>query len=149
MAGSREFEGSHRWTWAPARVVAAPRIGEGGAVIVDVVMLAAAFGLIVANAVFVAAEFSLVTVERSQVQRAGCRGGSWCPGGVLGRGAPAVVPPLRCAAGDHDHLAAARRRRRAPSPTCCSRPPGRFPACRGAGEAVAVAAPCSSRRWRR
>jgi CBS domain containing-hemolysin-like protein len=36
---------------------------------VDVVLLAAALGLIAANGVFVAAEFSLVTVERSQVQR--------------------------------------------------------------------------------
>ncbi|MBC6461427.1 hemolysin family protein [Actinomadura sp. HBU206391] len=37
--------------------------------ILDVVFLAAALGLIGANGVFVAAEFSLVTVERSQVQR--------------------------------------------------------------------------------
>jgi magnesium and cobalt exporter, CNNM family len=36
--------------------------------ILDFVLLAAALGLIVANAVFVAAEFSLVTVERGQVQ---------------------------------------------------------------------------------
>jgi len=43
-------------------------------VIVDVVLLAAAFGLIVANAVFVAAEFSLVTVERSQVQELAAAG---------------------------------------------------------------------------
>jgi CBS domain containing-hemolysin-like protein len=37
--------------------------------ILDLVLLAAALGLIAANGVFVAAEFSLVTVERSQVQR--------------------------------------------------------------------------------
>jgi CBS domain containing-hemolysin-like protein len=37
-------------------------------VIVDLALLAAAAGLIVANAVFVAAEFSLVTVERSQLR---------------------------------------------------------------------------------
>ncbi|MGH3390291.1 MAG: hemolysin family protein [Actinomadura sp.] len=36
--------------------------------ILDVVLLAAALALIAANAVFVAAEFSLVTVERGQVQ---------------------------------------------------------------------------------
>jgi len=36
--------------------------------ILDFVLLAAALGLIAANAVFVAAEFSLVTVERGQVQ---------------------------------------------------------------------------------
>src|SRR6266581_2541541 len=42
--------------------------------IVDLVLLAAAFGLIVANAVFVAAEFSLVTVERSQVRELAAAG---------------------------------------------------------------------------
>jgi CBS domain containing-hemolysin-like protein len=43
-------------------------------VIVYVLLLAAAFGLIAANAVFVAAEFSLVTVERSQVQELAAAG---------------------------------------------------------------------------
>jgi magnesium and cobalt exporter, CNNM family len=45
--------------------------------ILDVILLAAALALIAANGVFVAAEFSLVTVERSQVQElagAGDRG---------------------------------------------------------------------------
>jgi CBS domain containing-hemolysin-like protein len=42
--------------------------------ILDIVLLAAAAALIVANGIFVAAEFSLVTVERSQVQRLATEG---------------------------------------------------------------------------
>ena len=42
--------------------------------ITDLALLAAAFGLIVANGVFVAAEFSLVTVERSQVRKLAAAG---------------------------------------------------------------------------
>src|SRR3954451_3356917 len=54
--------------------------------ILDIVLLAAAAALIVANGIFVAAEFSLVTVERSQVQRLATEGD---------RGAKGVLAAVR------------------------------------------------------
>jgi CBS domain containing-hemolysin-like protein len=100
-------------------------------------LLGVAVLLIAGNALFVAAETSLVTVERTEVEAAAARATPARP--AARRAGPAVHPAVRGAAGHHRHLAGDRAGRRAVDRHPAARPAEAVGLPEGAVEPVAVA----------